>query len=224
MTLPVTCIIPCHNNASTLNKAVESAIDQCDSVIVVFDGDNGDGYETLESHFRNPTHLDYFSTHSAFPAGVCHARNLAIGEADDGLILPLDADDWLAEGAVEAMKTAYKPGHFVYGNWVEVNGNGMVDQRPPKPSMIHHKNIGYASFMFDKKDWHKAGGYSPEFNIGGEHWGFMASLIYKAKVKPLYIDYPVFFYNRTASKRYSRANRYHTTIKNMVMEVINGVT
>ncbi len=228
MSLSVTCIIPCHNAADTIVKAIESAIDQCDQVVVIDDASTK--CDPLESSYLKFKKYDIGLTRTgstypsgdAIPSGVCHARNVGIDFADIGLILPLDADDWLVEGAVQKLKDAYKPGHFVYGNWYEVQNNEEKEQRPPPVKMIRKKNIGYASFMFHKDDWQAAGGYQPHFNIGGEHWAFMASLIYTAKVKPVYIDTPIFHYDRTESKRYGRANRFHSTIQKMVGEIIDG--
>lgn len=220
--MDITCIIPCHNQTSTVIRAVESAINQADRVIVIDDASFDNPISRLREHFNEHPRLAWGNTFSHAPAGVCHARNLAITMAKTGLILPLDADDWLVDGAVQKLVDAYKPHHFVYGNWIEINNDKETELSPPPPTMIRQKNIGYATFLFHKDDWHNAGGYRSEFNLGGEHWGFMAGLWYRAKAKPTYVDSPIFYYNRTHNKRYGRANRYHKTIQALVGEVISG--
>ncbi len=218
----VTCIIPCHNHASTIERAVGSAISQADRVVIIDDSSTDNPASVIKKAWPDHERISIIHTLAMFPAGVCHARNLGITMAGGGLILPLDADDTLAEGIVPRMKAVWKPGTFVYGNWMERTKQGDKMMRPPSPTMIRKKNIGYATFLFHHRDWVTAGGYDPAFNIGGEHWGFMAKLWIKHKVKPIYLDEIIFNYDQLNGKRFKTAHNYHKAITRMVGDAISG--
>ena len=189
----VTVVIPCHNQGATLRRAVESALD-ADRIIVVNDASHEDVDAFWELRLQYHT-MCKVSTGSDVPAGVSHARNLAISHAEDkDLIVALDADDELLPGALKALMDAWKPGTFVYGNTIRVDFDGTETfVAAPPPGMITKKTITQATMCFSRADWLAVGGYSPDFNIGAEDWAFALSL-YKAGIQPVKIDVAVYRY------------------------------
>lgn len=116
--------------------------------------------------------------------GVCALRNTLISEAQNNLILPLDADDYLLPGAVERMAEVWQPGTVVYGGWQQEERCFSTEPDPcytpmmaPPPGMLPRKHICHATYLFAKADWQRVGGYDPDFNLGAEDWEFMIALV-----------------------------------------------
>lgn len=185
-------IIPCHNQGATLERAICSALD-ADEIIVIDDASPGGmfQYRHFSQHYPD---VRLTHTRSEVPAGVCHARNQAISYTDTDLIIPLDADDALLPGAVKALRDAWKPGTFVYGDYIRIDPDGTetIVAAPP-PGMITKKTITQATMCFSRADWLAVGGYSPDFNVGAEDWAFALSLV-KAGIQPVKIDAVVYRY------------------------------
>ena len=217
-------IIPCHNHGEYLYRAVESAIHQCDRVIIVNDASRDNTSNVIDNlKSQYPDKLESVETHNVCPIGAAAARNLAIAHGGDGLYLPLDADDYLEQGVCNILVTNYQPNTFVYGNWCELREhNNRVIIKPPAISMIDKKNIGYGTYLFSYRSWLGARGYDCRMNHGGEHWGFMMALLYRAKSKPVYVDTNVFYYDRTTNRRHKQAMEHFKSIQRLVGDVKYG--
>jgi len=174
-------------------------VSQCSEVIVIDDG-------SLE-----PANLfikDVYVFRSKINRGVIHARNLGLDMAHGELIIPLDADDTLEPDAVENLLQAYVPGCFVYGDYMQWEGDnneiGRYVKAPPI-GMITRKNVAKATFLFSREDALKVGGYHPDFEIGAEDWAFMLALL-QAGIKPKYVNKPILNYFQSDTGR--AANTY----------------
>lgn len=200
--IPVTVVIPCHNMAATLPRAVESAANAAE-IIVVDDA----SAEALDP--QGGTWL--MRTASVFPSGVAAARNLAIETATYGNILPLDADDTLLPGALDAMLAAWRPGTMVYGGWIE---NGEVKQAPPI-GMITRKNVCHATLLFAKADWQRVGGYNIHYNVGYEDWEFMLRLR-RAGVQAVRLEQPLYVRHISENGRTASVVKYDKLIREML--------
>ncbi len=121
---PLTVVIPTHNYAEYLGRAVESALRACreiDRVIVVDDGSTDD----------TPALLDAFGARieriRQDRAGVSAARNRGAREASgDSALVFLDADDELLPGALDALRGPLDRGadiDLVVGGWSGVDGD-----------------------------------------------------------------------------------------------------
>lgn len=168
---PVTVVIPVHNGAATIRRAINSALTDASTIVVVNDASTDGTPDILLEYADNPK-VYPMSTPSSFPSGVCVARNIGIDFAKPGLIIPLDADDEFVPGGIRAMCTAFRPETFVVPGWLE-NGKHLT---PPPIGMLHKKAVGFATICFHKEDWKRAGGYDPDFNMGAEDWAFMLAL------------------------------------------------
>lgn len=178
MSVPVSVIIPCYQQDQWVEAAVASAEDQALETIVVIDGSNRSSLDLGD-------HIIAMSVGDDFRKGVCYARNLGVSYCLD-FVVPLDADDALYPDALERLYAAWYPGTWLYGNYTEVDEDGNVirEVEAPPPGMLRQKNLSYATILFHKGDWHKAGGYDPDFEIGAEDYAFQVALT-AAGIRPV---------------------------------------
>lgn len=219
MTLPITVIIPCHNQAGTLERAVKSALEAKAQRVFIFD-DASDGDDVYRIGMRleqKRLNVWYMSSGDA-RFGVCAARNHMVALCHTTLIVPLDADDVLLPGGLEALHAAWKPGVWVYGGWRE---QGFNYQAPP-PGMLDRKDVAWVTMLYSKDDWRKAGGYDPDFSIGNEVWAFQLAL-QAAGVKAVRVP-EIIFERTTGGERMAKAQRFKTLINDMMREKYGAKT
>lgn len=217
----VTCIIPCRNAEDTVCKAIESAlVAGCDQVLV-FDDASTDAsdrviYDYYRDSLRGSNKLTVFSVGQSVRSGVNFARNYLVEEAQDGLIIPLDADDTLRD--IKPFKQAYEPNTWVYGAHVEHDGEDQTQIRGHAPGVLGNKNITGVTFLYHKSDWIKAGGYDPDFSYL-EDYGFQCALT-NAGVQPKRLD--LILYDRylkpTGNERTKKAEVYWPFFRDMARE------
>lgn len=228
VSLPVSVIIPCRNQADTLKRAVESAFQAGAREVSVFDDKStdhlSDVWDTLlqkypfESRVKLGSLRRYGNDHYILRrVGAAVARNQAIGQAnhstDYDLIIPLDADDVLLD--IQPLLDAYQPGTWVYGNYIEVdeiNGTRREIIAPP-PGMLAKKNICHATMLFHKDDWQRVGGYDPDFAYA-EDYAFQCALT-NAGITPVHVSAFVYERHIHQNERTAKAMEYWTFYRNM---------
>lgn len=198
--LKISVIIPCFNHGSAVKRAIDSALRQADEVLVVDDGSTDDTEEVL-FHLNHPKLKKLFRLRNA---GVCKSRNDAIREATGDWILPLDADDALEPGAIDALRESVDTQTFAYGDWWE-NVDGQIVRKHASPiGMLDRKNVAKATFLFSRAMWLSVGGYDPDFErTGGEDWAFMCALV-NAGFRAAKVDAPIYQYTRRSDGRAAR--------------------
>lgn len=165
----VSVIITCYNLAELLPRAVQSVVGQGmqDWEIVIVDDNSPDNTSEVAAAFaesdkrirvlRNPSNL--------YLAG---ALNAGIRASNGRYIYPLDADNELAENALEILSDALDADYdtdIVYGAMevVEPNGKRWTSPWPPDDfdfySQVSHKNQITSSAMYRRKVWERVGGY-----------------------------------------------------------------
>lgn len=176
----VACIIPHYCQLDTLRHAVESALVQCDEVIVVDDatpreaGDVRDVlWDLLIAQRTLPRRLKLWL--SATNQGVCRTRNMAALFTECDYLLPLDADDWLVPGAVSYFKPSLAGHAFVYGDWFD-EPDGVYRRAAPL-AKLPDKNVAKATFFISRAQFSVVGGYDTDFEAcGAEDWALMRAL------------------------------------------------
>ena len=192
MKTDVTVIIPCFNQGDALARAIESALPQCDRVIVVDDHSTDTTGAVIEKYWSQyPHHIGFLRFFRQ--RGVCAARNAAIQKATTTWILPLDADDWLMPDAVENLRCGSEQ-HFVYAGWYEHPPG--IPKTPAPIGMLRKKNVAHATFLFSRAMWESVGGYDPDFDVGCEDWAFMLALVQQG-YHAIRLNVPL--YHRTVS-------------------------
>lgn len=156
----VSVVITSYNLNRYLPNAYQSAITQADEVIVVDDCGTEDAASALPDSarvVRTPHNL-----------GLSGARNYGAQHATGKYLLFLDADDMLAEGAIERLATALDrdPGlHIAYGALDLVNHEGQDRRRNAWPGafdwraqMAHANQLHYAA-LWRRDAFLRTGGY-----------------------------------------------------------------
>lgn len=203
----VTVVIPCHNHGSSLVQAIESAT-AADRIIVIND-------HSVDDTRRVAAQFPHVDTINAVGRGVVAARNEAIEQIKDGLIIPLDADDWFTPGGLQALVAAWQPGTFTYGNWIDVFDHCERLKVAPQPRMITAKNICHATMCYSKSDWQSVGGYDRDFEIGCEDWAFALALV-QAGITAHKVNQPIYYKAMTQSGRSSALLRYPDAIRQLL--------
>jgi glycosyltransferase involved in cell wall biosynthesis len=203
--LKTTCIIPCHNAEKTIERAVTSALAAGVDMVLVYDDFSTDG--SLRAAGQRPR-VCLLNSITDVPMGVNGARNYLCTLAEDGLIIPLDADDELRD--ISALKAAYEPGTWVYGDYVEHDGPQERLVKGCPAGTLARKNITGVTFAFSSHDWFKVGGYDPDFAYA-EDYAFQCALTH-AGIRPKYVETTVYdrYLHPNGNERTAKATAYWT--------------
>lgn len=210
----ITAIIPARNAEVTIRRAVMSALEAGVHSVLVYDDFSTDRtpqiLESLSSQFDE---VEFYTAMPNMRAGVVFARNFLISLADDGLIIPLDADDELR--SVLPLLDRWEYGTWVYGDNME-HCNGEIYKVKASPAgSLARKNITGVTFAFHRSDWERVGGYDPDFAYA-EDYGFQCALT-AAGVRPVYLDCIVYdrYLYTGGNERTALAGAYWEFYRNM---------
>lgn len=168
----VSIIIPCYKQAHFLPEAIESVLKQSYTHREIIVVDDGSPDNTAEVAKRYP------GVHclSQENAGLAKARNAGLRASQGKYIVFLDADDRLADGALEIgvdFLNARPQFAFVFGECRRIDVEGKVVPRPDPPlrnedaylELLHHCFIWCpASVMHRRAVLLQIGGFRPNLN------------------------------------------------------------
>jgi hypothetical protein len=177
MAAPVASIlIPCGpNHLPLLERAVASAQAQTVPVEVL-------------------THVDQERR------GPGYGRNLLAQQARGLFLCMLDADDWLLPNCIERLLAAWRPGSYVYSDWLEYDTAGQaqhvkatscyVDWRANEPEQ---RSYHLTPVLFPAQMYHALGGHDETlFGAEDTHFFFKANA---AGITSIHIAEPLFVYS-----------------------------
>lgn len=122
----VSVIVPCFNRSSTIQRAIESVLDQTYSnieIIVVDDGSTDDTIDLLRKLYSGNDKIIVYSKQEN--GGVACARNVGIKRARGKYISFLDSDDeWKIEHLSEAVDALEATGYGVFMAMWEIELDG----------------------------------------------------------------------------------------------------
>ena len=175
----VSVVIPCFNQGVFLSESIASVQAQslCDFEIIVVDDGSTDAATARALEDVSPC-VRVIRTENH---GLAAARNSGIREARGKYILPLDADDKLGstylEKAAGILETDPRIG-IVYCHAEFFGATRGRWELPPYsfPKILISPQI-FATSMFRKSAWERAGGFSPEMRLGWEDYDFWLTLI-----------------------------------------------
>jgi glycosyltransferase involved in cell wall biosynthesis len=192
----VSVVIPCYNQGAYLDEAVQSALQQsyADLEIIIVNDGSTDAF-TIEqcNSYQDPR----ISTLNTDNQGLAAARNNGIAQATGTYILPLDADDRIAEKYLEDAVAVLdnEPDIGIVYCRARLFGAVDTDWGLPLYSLeeMLKNNVIFCSALFRKIDWELVGGYDVGMVYGWEDYDFWLSLIERNRgVKQLSGTY--FFY------------------------------
>jgi glycosyltransferase involved in cell wall biosynthesis len=177
----ISVIIPCYNYGHFLSDALSAVKSQTfnDWECIVVNNASTDNTEEIVKQFASEdTRFKYICL---LEKGVSKARNIGIQNAIGEFILPLDADDKIGNqylGKALKILAGNKKIKIVYCRaelFGEMNGKWDLPQFSWKDFLF--ENMIFASCLFRKIDWERAGGYDEFFNDGLEDWDFIIRLL-----------------------------------------------
>lgn len=200
----VSIVIPCHNDGRYLPEALASARAQThpDTEIILVDDCSTD-LDTLRLLARlrdeGQTVLNTEGT-----KGPSAARNVGIAHATGQYILPLDADDIIAQTYVAKGAAVLDERPDVGICYCKARFRGFKRGRWKLPpftiaSMLLGNKI-FATALFRKCDWEAVGGYAEDLHAAPEDYDFWLSLLERG-VKVYRIDEELFYYRIRSNSR-----------------------
>jgi glycosyltransferase involved in cell wall biosynthesis len=204
----ISVIVPCYNQAQYLGECLQSIASQTFTdweCVVVDDGSPDNTEETAAKWTKKDSRFRYLKQQNS---GVCAARNNGIENALGEWVLPLDADDKIAEKYLELAKNEFKNGYkLIYCN-ADFFGGKTGKWEIPEYNYFNQLrgNHIFISAFFRKNDWKNAGGFDTNLIYGFEDWDFWLSLLgLNDKAKKL--DYVGFFYRIRQNSRNANINK-----------------
>jgi hypothetical protein len=177
----VAIVIPCCNHGEFLLEAiasVEQAVSVSYELIIVNDGSRDRHTLEILARLRRAGYRIVDQDNR----GVAEARNRGIREANCRIVLPLDADNRLRPGFVEAaLEVLTRDGSVmaVYGDRMEYGlRSGRVHVGVPDLNRLLCGNYIDACAMIRVEAWRACGGYDPEMPAqGNEDWDLWLSML-----------------------------------------------
>lgn len=198
----ISVIIPCYQQGQYLEQAIESAYNQTlpvHEIIVVNDGSTDNTREIAERYmFKEFPLLDSpVKVIHQVNKGLSSARNTGVMNATGDYILPLDADDILAENAIEVItrKIIETNCDVIAPSFREFglrNQDVILQQFNEVKDMISGNRLGYFSAI-RRSVLLEVGGYSPRMNWGYEDWHLWFDIFTRGKSLAVIPDILVYY-------------------------------
>ena len=215
----VSIIVPIYNAAPYLQETLDSILASTYrpiEVVMVDDGSKDNSLSIAQSYCEQHAECQVIAQENR---GVSAARNTAIKAANGTYILPVDADDKIANTFIQKAVGIMERNDSVRVVGCRCWMFGAVDKEWKLPTFSHallaRKNMIPATALYRKADWERCGGYC-EQEIYREDWDFWISMMelggtfYK-------IDEILFYYRiSTSSRRVLAKGR-----KEIIIDAIN---
>ncbi len=176
----VSVIMPCYNDGKYIEQAVASLRAQTYPQIelIVVDDGSVDQHTIQTLHDLSFPRLKQIRMQHMGPA---FARNKGIAAAQGSYILPLDADDRIDPAYIEKGVRILDANREIGIVYCQADFFGEKSGKWELPSYSLKEmlagNVIFASAMFRKADWEKAGGYNTAMKHGLEDYDFWLSLL-----------------------------------------------
>jgi glycosyltransferase involved in cell wall biosynthesis len=181
MSVLVSIIVPCYNQAQYLPDALKSVLDQTFhnwECIIVNDGSQDNTESVALKWCEKDPRFTYLNK---INEGLCSARNFGISHSNAEYILPLDADDKISNNYLNECLISFQTNNnikIVYGKGVKFGLiNESLNLRDYSFDVLLTENMIFCSGMYRKSDWEKCGGYDVNMTYGLEDWEFWINLL-----------------------------------------------
>lgn len=207
----ISVIIPCYNQYEYLLDAVKSVVSSTYKnleIIVVNDGSTEKTPQEIQSMLLPFDNVILINQENS---GVCAARNNGIIKATGEYILPLDADDRIANTYIEKAVSILEqnPDIGIIYCEAEFFGTGQNKKWNLKPATLSNmliQNRIFPSGIYRKSKFLEVGGYKKEMELGCEDWDFWLSII-ETGAKVYQIPEVLFYYRKQQNERTKQSLR-----------------
>lgn len=216
----VSIIIPCYNQGEFLAEALDSVLEQTyeNWECVIVDDASTDGSLAVAKRYAERDARFIYIEHQC-NHGLSITRNTGIKASRGKYILPLDADDKIADRYLEKAVEYFSrfPDTKVVYSKARLFGAVNKEWILPDYSFdtLIWTNCLFCSSFFSRKDYDKTTGYNPNMKYGFEDWDFWLSLL-EPDSKVHRIDEVLFYYRK---KNYSMSNDTYNHIKEAYTQI-----
>jgi glycosyltransferase involved in cell wall biosynthesis len=210
----VSVYIPTHNRASALAKSIDSVLLQSYpniEIIVSNDGSSDSTKQLLEN--LQQQHKNIQVIHSKQAKGACHARNLAINQANGEFITGLDDDDLMLPDRIKTLVDAYHDDYaFVCSADYNVHGNGRKEKTPrPKQislQMMLYKNVAGNQVLTTTKKLRAINGFDESLKAAQDYDTWLRLIERFGKAKGINTALQLINYDDNATRISTGSNRF----------------
>ncbi len=202
-------VIPCYNQGSTLDEAVDSVFAQTRGdfeILVVDDGSTDPQTRRLLADYRRPRTRVVRTENRGLPA----ARNTGIRLAANPYICALDADDRLAstwfEKALEVLES--DPSVSFVSHWLRTFGDEEWEWTPERcdlPALLDMNTVNGAALV-RREDLEAAGLYDESWRDGCEDWDLWLTMVERG-YRGVIVPEVLFHYRRRPGSMSREMNR-----------------
>ncbi len=211
----ISVIIPCYNQSHFLPQAVTSAINQTYNnweIIIVNDG-SLDTTSTVAKNLISANSEYKIRLVEQTNQGLSMARNAGIAAASGEYIMPLDADDILAENALTCLFEICLKSNVPCVAFGSYQMFGTENRIVPSyelysPENIKESNMIHPSSLYHKSILNLVSGYKPEMKEGYEDWEFWVNC-HRYNIPFLGTREVVVNYRRSQGSMLVQAQQYH---------------
>lgn len=208
MSVPVSIIVPCYNQAHFLKDSLQSVLDQTYSrweCIIVNDGSPDDTESIAQKWCALDSRFKYLKKENGGPSS---ARNAGIQISEGDFILPLDADDCISSVFLEKLVPELLDDESLgvvscYTKFFSENiKETSFNLKPRGTNWIYllYVNQLIATSLYRKKCWKEVGGYDESMKKGFEDWEFWIAVT-KQGWNYKIIEEFLFFYRKAKKSR-----------------------
>lgn len=222
MSNKVSIIVPCYNQAEYLPETLNSVLAQTYTnweCIIVDDGSVDKSHDVAKEYVGKDCRFTYLYQDNQGPSA---ARNNGIMHASGDYILPLDADDLIADSYIEKAVSVFETNPEYKVVYCRAKKFGVWDLEWRLPEYSYDKilwdNVIFVTAMYRRVDYNNTSGYNSNMRGGLEDWDFWLSLL-EPSDKVYRIDEILFYYrikttSRTTQVRHVEQELLHTIYQN----------
>ena len=204
----VSVVIPCFNDGQYITEAIDSVRKQSMAeweVIVVDDGSTDSFTRSiLDELDEERIHVQY-----AHHQGPAAARNQAIRSASGRYILPLDADDKIADTYLEKAARILDMDQDIEIVYCQADYFGLLQGKwtlkPYDKKTFVLENMIFSTSMYRRSTWERVNGYSENMIYGMEDYDFWIKILSRGgkvhRIEETLFHYRVKPKSRTASMK-----------------------
>lgn len=215
---PVSIIIPVYVTANDhlkwLDECLKHCVHQSDDIVVVWDG--GIDSQEIMTKYGVPNVRFASIEHN----GKSVARNTGVVYASNDFILPVDADDYLADNALDVLMSHWDGKTPVYSDIYKLHGD-VAQPYPLLPfdcDVVLTKCVSTVSVLHTKEQWKSLGGWNSDLNLY-EDWEYNSRLfwMYGARKLSAYL-----YYYRQHSLQSTANALDEPVVRQQVTDIVNS--